>query len=264
MAEFVSIDAGQFHRLPDDVDLKQGAWSSRCPSHGPVPAVAVPDPGTSFVAGAGPVGIGAWYAFRVRGVEHILVSEPNAERRRKTAALGAHVLDPVAEDLEATVAGLTDGGGVDVFYDAAGAGAALRTGLVDLAPGGRVILKAVSPLGQVMVASYCAAGCAGTGPRSARTAPRRHRRLRWVPPAGPADRAPGRRPSPPGRPDRRIRDRLGHRPPATGHRPPAPTWPGCRPCARCSASWWPPSRIRQGAPPRPRPDDLRPGPVLMA
>ncbi|WP_372351044.1 zinc-binding dehydrogenase [Streptomyces sp. KL116D] len=69
------------------------------------------------------------------------MSEPNAERRGKIAALGAHVVDPVGEDLEAVVSGLTGGDGVDVFHDAAGAGAALRSGLANLAPGGRVILQ---------------------------------------------------------------------------------------------------------------------------
>ncbi|MCQ4205673.1 zinc-binding dehydrogenase [Streptomyces longispororuber] len=91
-----------------------------------------------LVAGAGPVGIGAWYAFP-RGGEHIVVSEPNAERRGKIAALGAHVVDPVGEDLEALVSGLGGGDGVDVFCDAAGAGAALRSALANLAPGGRVM-----------------------------------------------------------------------------------------------------------------------------
>ncbi|MFF8618355.1 alcohol dehydrogenase catalytic domain-containing protein [Streptomyces sp. NPDC015350] len=142
MAEFVAIDARQFHRLPEDVDLQRGAlvepmsvaWHGAGRSRsGPGDVV--------LVAGAGPVGIGAWYAFRARGVENILVSEPSGERRSKVAVLGARVIDPVTEDLDAAVADLTGGDGVDVFYDAAGAGAALRTGLANLAPGGRVVLQ---------------------------------------------------------------------------------------------------------------------------
>jgi (R,R)-butanediol dehydrogenase / meso-butanediol dehydrogenase / diacetyl reductase len=99
--------------------------------------------GTALVAGAGPIGIGAWFAFKARGVERVLVSEPSAERRAIIAALGATVVDPVNEDLAAAIAELTVGAGVDVAVDAAGAGAAISSALAGLVAGGRVVVAAL-------------------------------------------------------------------------------------------------------------------------
>ncbi len=97
----------------------------------------------ALIAGAGPIGIGVWFALRARGVERVLVSEPSAERRAIIAALGATVVDPVNEDLAAAVASLTDGEGVDVAFDAAGVGAAISSSLASLVPGGRVVVVAI-------------------------------------------------------------------------------------------------------------------------
>ncbi|MCT1550831.1 alcohol dehydrogenase catalytic domain-containing protein [Brevibacterium casei] len=142
MAEFVTVGASQFHRVPETVDLRTAslvepmtvAW------HG-VDRSRAQAGETALIAGAGPIGIGAWYAFRAHGVTDILVSEPSADRRAKIAALGAEVIDPTTEDLGAAIAERTDGDGVDIVYDAAGVPAALSSGLDNLAPGGRVVLQ---------------------------------------------------------------------------------------------------------------------------
>lgn len=144
MAEFTTCEASVLHVLPESVDLRMGAlvepmsvaWHA-------VGRTEVPAGGTALIAGAGPVGIGAWFAFKARGVDRVLVSEPSAERRAILAALGARVVDPVNEDLAAAVAELTDGDGVDVAVDAAGAGPAVTSALAALAPGGRVVVVAL-------------------------------------------------------------------------------------------------------------------------
>lgn len=142
MAEYVTVSASQFHRVPESVDLQTAALVEPMAVawHGAARSRAGADD-VVLIAGAGPIGIGAWYAFRARGVRDVLVSEPSPERRQKIAALGATVIDPTTEDLHAIVADRTDGDGVDVFYDAAGVPAALATGLAELAPGGRVVLQ---------------------------------------------------------------------------------------------------------------------------
>lgn len=142
MSEFVTVDASQFHRVPETVDLRTAslvepmtvAW------HG-VDRSRAQAGETALIVGAGPIGIGAWYAFRAHGITDILVSEPSADRRAKIAALGAEVIDPTTEDLSAAISERTDGDGVDIVYDAAGVPAALSSGLDNLAPGGRVILQ---------------------------------------------------------------------------------------------------------------------------
>ncbi|NMO03530.1 2,3-butanediol dehydrogenase [Gordonia sp. TBRC 11910] len=141
LSEYVVANAEQFHKLPDDVDLLTGALVEPMSVawHG-VARSGVQPGGTALVAGAGPIGIGAWFALKARGVDKVLVSEPSAQRREVMASLGATVVDPVGGDLSAAVAALTDGGGLDVVIEAAGAGAALESGISSLAPNGRVVV----------------------------------------------------------------------------------------------------------------------------
>ena len=144
MAEFTTVDASKLHVLPENVDLRMGAlvepmsvaWHA-------VSRSGVDAGGTALIAGAGPIGIGVWFALKARGIEKVLVSEPSADRRAIIAALGATVVDPVNEDLAAAVATLSDGDGVDVAFDAAGAGPAVTSSLASLVPGGRVVVVAI-------------------------------------------------------------------------------------------------------------------------
>lgn len=144
LSEFTTVDASALHLLPPNVDLRLGAlvepmavgWHA-------VARSGVQAGGTALVAGAGPIGIGVWFALKARGVEKVLVSEPSADRRAIVAALGATVVDPVNEDLAGRIAELTDGAGVDVAVDAAGAGAAITSALAGLAAGGRVVVAAL-------------------------------------------------------------------------------------------------------------------------
>ncbi len=144
MATFTTVDASKLHVLPDNVDLRMGAlvepmsvaWHAVSRSN-------VKTGQTALIAGAGPIGIGVWFALKARGIERVLVSEPSAERRAIIAALGATVVDPVHEDLAATVAEFTDGMGVDVAFDAAGVGAAITSTLDSITPNGRVVIVAL-------------------------------------------------------------------------------------------------------------------------
>jgi (R,R)-butanediol dehydrogenase/meso-butanediol dehydrogenase/diacetyl reductase len=144
LSEFTTVNAAQLHLLPDNVDLRMGAlvepmavgWHA-------VARSGIAAGGTALVAGAGPIGIGAWFAFKAHGVEKVLVSEPSADRRAIMAGLGATVVDPVNEDLGAVIAEFTDGAGVDAAVDAAGAGAAITSALAGLAAGGRIVVAAL-------------------------------------------------------------------------------------------------------------------------
>lgn len=144
MAEFTTVDASKLHVLPENVDLRLGALvEPMSVSWHAVSRSGVRSGGTALIAGAGPIGIGVWFALKARGIEKVLVSEPSADRRAIIAALGATVIDPVGEDLAAAVAALTDGDGVDVAFDAAGAGPAVTSSLASLVPGGRVVVVAI-------------------------------------------------------------------------------------------------------------------------
>lgn len=144
MAAYTTVAVEKVHVLPESVDLRMGAlvepmavsWHAVSQSH-----IAAGQ--TALVAGAGPIGIGVWFALRARGVENVLVSEPSADRRAIIEALGATVVDPVAEDLAAAVQRISDGRGVDAAFDAAGAGPAVASALASLTPGGRVVVVAI-------------------------------------------------------------------------------------------------------------------------
>ncbi|GAA3663575.1 2,3-butanediol dehydrogenase [Microbacterium marinilacus] len=144
MAEYTTVPAAKVHVLPENVDLRMGALvEPMAVAWHAVSRSGVSAGGTALVAGAGPIGIGVWLGLRARGVTDVLVSEPSAARRATIAALGARVVDPVNDDLAAAVAELTDGDGVDVAFDAAGAGPAVTSSLASLAPGGRVVVVAI-------------------------------------------------------------------------------------------------------------------------
>lgn len=144
MAEFTTVPATKLHVLPENVDLRLGALvEPMAVAWHAVERSGVDAGGAALIAGAGPIGIGVWFALKARGVERVLVSEPSADRRATIAALGATVIDPVNEDLAAAVSEISGGTGVDVAFDAAGAGPAITSALASLVPGGRVVVVAI-------------------------------------------------------------------------------------------------------------------------
>jgi (R,R)-butanediol dehydrogenase/meso-butanediol dehydrogenase/diacetyl reductase len=144
MAEFTTVPASKVHKLPANVDLRLGALvEPMAVAWRAVSRSRVGSAQTALIAGAGPIGIGVWFALRARGVERVLVSEPSHARRDVIAALGATVVDPLNDDLASAVAELTDGDGVHVAFDAAGAGPALASAIHNLVPGGRVVVVAI-------------------------------------------------------------------------------------------------------------------------
>jgi (R,R)-butanediol dehydrogenase/meso-butanediol dehydrogenase/diacetyl reductase len=76
------------------------------------------------VFGAGPIGIGTWFALRSIGAGPIIVAETSRTRRATLEQLGADcVLDSTATDLVAETLARTDGEGAAVAIDAAGVAA---------------------------------------------------------------------------------------------------------------------------------------------
>lgn len=145
MAEFTTVAANMLHKLPEAVDLRLGALVEPMAVAWHTVSQSGVQPGqTALIAGAGPIGIGLWFALRARGVDRVLVSEPSSSRRQTIQGLGAtDVLDPTGTDLAPQVTELTDGHGADVAFDAAGAGVATLTAITSLTPGGRLVVVAL-------------------------------------------------------------------------------------------------------------------------
>ncbi|MFL0240380.1 2,3-butanediol dehydrogenase [Mycobacterium sp. SMC-17] len=130
MAEYTVVPTNMLHRLPDNVSLELGALVE--PMSVAYHAATLGDvkPGdTAMVFGAGPIGIGLWFALRGKGLQEVFVVEPSPTRRAAIEALGAVTLDPTVSDVPGFIADHTYGAGADAVYDAAGVTPAVETAL---------------------------------------------------------------------------------------------------------------------------------------
>ena len=111
------------HRLPDNVSLELGALVE--PMSVAYHAATLGDVragDTAMVFGAGPIGIGLWFALRGKGIEDVFVVEPSATRRASIEALGARTLDPAGVDVPDFIAEHTRGRGAGAGPLAEGGG----------------------------------------------------------------------------------------------------------------------------------------------
>lgn len=145
MSEFTTIEASKLHKLPETLDLIHGALVEPMAVAWHAVRLSRIEPGQSaLVSGAGPIGVWLIFALRANGIDEIIVSELSPSRRDLVAKLAeTHLVDPGSEELGSVVANVTDGAGVDVAFDAAGAGAALLQGIDTLGPRGRSIVVAL-------------------------------------------------------------------------------------------------------------------------
>ncbi|RBP67186.1 (R,R)-butanediol dehydrogenase/meso-butanediol dehydrogenase/diacetyl reductase [Brevibacterium sanguinis] len=97
-----------------------------------------------LVGGAGPIGVLASAVLTATGAT-VIISEPNAARRASAldAGVAAHVVDPMNEDLQAIVAEVTSGNGVDVAFDCAGVIPVTHDLIKAIRPGGHLQVIAI-------------------------------------------------------------------------------------------------------------------------
>ena len=128
MAEYTVVPRNQVHHLPDTISLEMGALVEpmSVAYHAAVLA-EVNEQSRALVYGAGPIGIGIWFALRGMGLTEIDVVEPSPIRRASIESLGARTLDPTTQDVAGIVAEATHGDGVDAAFDAAGVAAAVES-----------------------------------------------------------------------------------------------------------------------------------------
>ncbi|WP_144796601.1 zinc-binding dehydrogenase [Microbacterium paludicola] len=99
---------------------------------------------TALVIGGGPIGqLIAVVAARTGA--KVIVAEPNADRRALAAANGAHVVDPISENLGDIVQELTAGAGADVVFEVAGIAATALDATAHAKVRGRLVMVAIHP-----------------------------------------------------------------------------------------------------------------------
>lgn len=97
-----------------------------------------------LIIGGGPSGQLALVAARAMGAGPIVLSDPNAARRRLAMTLGATAgIDPSTEPFMERSAELTGGDGFDVVFEIAGAETAVAQAIDVSQPGGMVLLGGV-------------------------------------------------------------------------------------------------------------------------
>jgi (R,R)-butanediol dehydrogenase/meso-butanediol dehydrogenase/diacetyl reductase len=145
LSERTVVGERMVHPLPDPVTLEQGALAEpMAVAEHAVRRSGIGPGDPAVVFGAGPIGIGAWFALRAAGAEPIIVVETAPGRRAVTERLGAaNVLDPTSVDVVAATRELTGGEGVAVAIDAAGVPATAAGALAVLRPTGRLVTVAV-------------------------------------------------------------------------------------------------------------------------
>ncbi|MBB4765098.1 zinc-binding dehydrogenase [Amorphoplanes digitatis] len=133
MAEYTVVPRNQVHHLPDGVPLELGALvEPMSVAYHAATLAEVNDQSSALVYGAGPIGIGIWFALRGMGLTEIDVVEPTETRRRSIEALGARTLDPTTQDVPGIIAERSGGDGVDAAFDAAGVAPAIQSALDSL------------------------------------------------------------------------------------------------------------------------------------
>ncbi|CAA9270848.1 MAG: Galactitol-1-phosphate 5-dehydrogenase [uncultured Chloroflexia bacterium] len=144
MAEYVRVPARCLHHIPDSLPFSLAALTEPCcVAYNAVAERATVKPGNSvLVLGPGPIGLLCLLVARLQGAEPTIVAGLSADSPRLELArrLGAtHTVDLQAQDLQAFLAYLGDGFGVDVVVDATGAAPAFETAMAAVRPLGQIV-----------------------------------------------------------------------------------------------------------------------------
>lgn len=140
----IVIQNGNLVKLPDTVSYAAGAQIEplACCIRG------MKNAGTGFnddvlILGAGPIGLFHLQLSHIAGARKVILSEPNAERRKIALELGADVVvDPTHEDLAEVVNRETDGLGVDVLLTTIGVPSLINSLMKMVKRGGTMTLFA--------------------------------------------------------------------------------------------------------------------------
>lgn len=145
--EYVAIPAhavrnGNVLPLPDNISFEEGALIEplSCVVNGEKRNnISVND--LVVIIGGGAIGLMHLQTAKAMGAGCVVVSEPNAARRAVALELGAdYVVDPVSEDLEELVRGLSGGIGADIVVLAFGSAPLVNTAIRLCRKGGTVNL----------------------------------------------------------------------------------------------------------------------------
>ena len=154
-AQEVTVPARNAYRLPENLSCAVGALAEPlgCAIHGVDQAnLTLGDDVAIF--GGGPMGLLLTKLVSRAGARHVVVIEPNEQRRQTALDFGAtQVLHP--EDAPSALEDVTEGYGLDVAFEATGLPNVLNSALTALGRGGRLVVFGVAaPTSTLSIAPY--------------------------------------------------------------------------------------------------------------
>lgn len=170
--EYMILEEGYTHKIPDDWDYELGAWveTFNVGYWGVWGNGCCPDASDDVaIIGGGPIGLTAAMVCATANA-NVIVIDPLEERRKNALNYGAnHVVDPTAGDVEAQIKALTGGRGPSVVIECSGhdsgiaslfdiAGHSARVGVVGHSIGRKVPVE----IGKTIWKTLHIAGSGGT------------------------------------------------------------------------------------------------------
>lgn len=142
-AEWVLAPERNVHFLPDSIPDDAAAIMD-VEVFGALRKPGVRPDETVAIFGPGPAGLVALQVARVLGAGRVIVCGTRRERLQAARDLGAdHVIDVNCGDAVEAIRTLTDGGGADLVFDAAGTGRSVADCIEAVRPQGRLVLYGV-------------------------------------------------------------------------------------------------------------------------
>ena len=154
-AQEVTVPARNAYRLPEGMSCAVGALAEPlgCAVHGVDQAdIGVGDDVAIF--GGGPMGLLLTELVSKAGARHVIVVEPNEQRRKIALTFGAtQALHP--DEAPSAIEEATEGYGLDVTFEATGLPNVLNSALTALGRGGRLVVFGVAaPTSTLAIAPY--------------------------------------------------------------------------------------------------------------
>jgi len=142
-AEYVRIGAGSAHRLPANVNFREGAMvEPLAVGLHAVDMAKMPRGATVLVIGAGPVGLATMLWAKFLGARHVIVSEKAEVRKKMAAKFGAtDAIDP-SQPLTAQVEKIA-GHPPDVIFECVGVPGLIGQTMMEAPRGCRIVVAGV-------------------------------------------------------------------------------------------------------------------------
>ncbi|MBV9406240.1 MAG: galactitol-1-phosphate 5-dehydrogenase [Acidobacteriaceae bacterium] len=151
-AEFVLVPNRIVHPLPANIPFAEAAMVEPLAVAAHAVTLAVlPREATALVVGAGMIGLLVLQVLRASGCSRVLIVDVDDSRLKLAVRLGASAaINAKTTDVAREISRLTNGGSLDVAFEAVGSSATIKTAVESVSKGGIVVLIGnISPTAEI-------------------------------------------------------------------------------------------------------------------